>query len=153
MSAPVRPAPVRGLYEDAFWRHVANRDLRLQQCGGCGGFRYPPGPVCPDCLSLDWSWQPVAGTGTLLSWVVFHRRYFPEFPVPYVVVAVELPEGPVLITDLADGVDADLAAGRRLRIRYDSTRTAEGAEWTIFRWELAGTPTTDGQDLQSKGAL
>lgn len=138
MSAPVRPAPVRGLYEDAFWQHVANRDLRMQRCDECGRFRYPPGPVCPDCMSLAWTWQPVSGAGTLLSWVVFHRQYFPEFPVPHVVVAAELPEGPVVIADLADGVGADLKAGRPLRIRYDSVSSADGREWTIFRWEVAG---------------
>jgi uncharacterized OB-fold protein len=137
MSAPVRPAPRRGLYEDAFWEHVGRRDLRLQQCADCGRFRYPPGPACPNCLSLQWSWEPISGEGTLLSWVVFHRQYFPEFPVPHTVVAAELSEGPIFIADLAGDVAQEHKAGTPLRIRYERAATPEGGEWTIFRWEIA----------------
>jgi uncharacterized protein len=139
VSAPLRPTPRRGRYDDPFWEFVSDHDLRLQQCDECGSFRYPPGPACSRCLSLQWSWEPIAGAGSLLSWVVFHRQYFPEFPVPHVVVAAELPEGPILIADLADGADHELSAGTSLRIAYEPASTAEGAEWTIFRWELAAS--------------
>ncbi|WP_214404012.1 Zn-ribbon domain-containing OB-fold protein [Pseudonocardia lacus] len=136
MSAPARPAPRRGLYDDPFWDHVDRRDLRLQKCTDDGTFRYPPGPACPTCLSLDWSWEPVSGHGSVLSWVVFHRQYFPEFPPPHVVVAGELAEGPILIADLAGELPPEMSAGTPLRIRYDAATDPDGRERTIFRWEI-----------------
>ena len=39
----------------------------------------------------------LSGRGRLLSWTVFHRQYFPAAAVPYIVVAVETEEGPILV--------------------------------------------------------
>jgi uncharacterized OB-fold protein len=56
--------------------------------------------VCPKCLCADASWTPVSGKGTILSWVVFHKKYFDDHVPPYNCVAVELVEGPIIVTQL-----------------------------------------------------
>ena len=92
--------PVLGLYDLPMWASIDREQLELQACAACGRFRYPPSPACPDCLSMAFDWKPVSGKGTILSWVVFHRKYFDDHPPPYNAVAVRLDEGPIVISNL-----------------------------------------------------
>lgn len=85
------------LYDKPMWDSIAAGAMRLQRCTANGRFRYPPGPVCPDSLSSDYTWEPISGRGTLLSWTIFHRQYLPAYPAPHTVVAVQLEEGPIMI--------------------------------------------------------
>ena len=82
------------------WDSIARERMELQQCTSCRRFRYPPGPICPHCLAMEHDWQPVSGRGTILSWVVFHRQYFEDFAPPYNAVAVQLAEGPIVVSNL-----------------------------------------------------
>lgn len=135
----VRPRPRRNVYEAPFWDFVTERTLRLQRCLACGRLRYPPAGVCPDCLSEESEWQPVSGRGRLLSWVVFHRQYFPELPIPYTVAAVELEEGPILITNLVGPAAPYLDAP--VLVTYEDTVDSAGEPWVIYQFQLAGTGT------------
>ena len=62
-----------------FWDATKRHELRVQRCSACGRFRYPPAPVCPDCLSEDTQWTRVSGRGTISTFVVVHKVYFPSF--------------------------------------------------------------------------
>jgi Predicted nucleic-acid-binding protein containing a Zn-ribbon len=68
------------LYDLPMWEAVERGKMALQKCAACSAFRYPPGPACPQCLSLDHVWEEISGRGRILSWVVFHRQYFDDFP-------------------------------------------------------------------------
>jgi uncharacterized OB-fold protein len=92
--------PVITLYDAPMWESMARERMALQKCSRCGAFRYPPGPICPECTSLDYSWTEVSGAGRILSWVVFHRQYFEDYPPPYNVIAVRLAEGPIVVSNL-----------------------------------------------------
>ena len=91
---------VMGIDDLPMWQSIDRQRLALQCCDACATFRYPPAPLCPGCLSLEATWTPVDGTGTILSWVVFHKKYFDDHLPPYNSVAVQLPEGPILISQL-----------------------------------------------------
>ncbi|MCX7310135.1 MAG: OB-fold domain-containing protein [Afipia sp.] len=65
-------------------------------------------------------WKPISGTGDILSWVVFHRQYFDDFPVPYNVVAIKLSEGPIFLTNLAGALPEQKLIGRPVRIEYQT---------------------------------
>jgi uncharacterized OB-fold protein len=86
-----------------FWDGAAAGELRLQRCITCGHLRYPISSVCPACLSPDAEWVALSGSGTVLSYVRFHRSYHPawEHRVPYVVALVQLDEGPRLFSNIA----------------------------------------------------
>jgi uncharacterized OB-fold protein len=95
-----RPFPIYdNPYDAPFWEFCRGGELRLQACRRCGEFQFPAGPICSRCLSHDLGWEPLSGRGTVLSWVRFHRQYYPEFPPPYICLSVELEEGPLLITN------------------------------------------------------
>lgn len=138
MTAPlVRPEPRKNVYEAPFWESVQRHDLRLQRCAECAAYRYPPGPACPRCLSQEAEWAPLSGRGRLLSWVVFHRQYFPELPVPYLVAAVETFEGPILLANLVNLGQQRPRLDLPVRITYETASNAAGQRWEIYQWEPA----------------
>jgi uncharacterized OB-fold protein len=137
MTPLVRPEPRKNVYEAPFWEFVQRHELRLQRCADCGAYRYPPGPTCSRCLCQEWEWAPLSGTGRLLSWVVFHRQYFPELPVPYYVAAVETAEGPILIANLVNLGDRGPRLDMPVRILFETARLASGELWEIYQWEPA----------------
>lgn len=133
MTALKRPLPRQGLYEKPFWDAVQRRELRLQKCGSCAHVWYPPGPVCPGCLSDTWSFEPVSGRGKIVAWTVFHRQYFPDIPVPYLVASVKLEEGPLLIGNVL-GLDAkDARLDMPVELTFEEVRGDE-AGWLIPQW-------------------
>lgn len=133
----LRPRPIIGVYEKPFWDYVQGRDMRLQQCRN-GHFRFPPGPVCPKCLSTEYSWEKISGEGRLVSWTVFHRQYFPEFATPYVVVCAALAEGPLLIANLSGEVTQPLRLDMPLRLVFEHARSKDG-DWIIYQWSAANS--------------
>ncbi|MEW1863274.1 OB-fold domain-containing protein [Streptomyces sp. NPDC088194] len=85
-----------------FWDGCAEGELRLQSCDACGTHRFPDAPVCPRCLSGDFSWKATSGTGRLWSWVRIHQRYLAAYAdeTPYLVAFIKLTEGPCMISHL-----------------------------------------------------
>jgi uncharacterized OB-fold protein len=77
--------------------------LVLQACDDCGRLRHPVAPVCPYCGGRAFGWRHLSGAGSVHSWVRFHRSYLAEFEplMPYVVLCVELAEGPRMFGRLA----------------------------------------------------
>lgn len=124
------------LYDAPMWRAMEAGRLKLQCCAGCGTFRYPPGPSCPECLSLECAWQEVSGKGEVLSWVVFRKQYFEDFPAPYNAVAVKLEEGPILVSNLEGPEPPGSWIGEKVALTY--RRHGERVQHAV-RWIAAGT--------------
>lgn len=100
-----------------FWEFAEKKDFRMQKCSDCAKLRWPASAVCDKCLSPDYEWTKLSGKGRVLSWIVFHRQYFPEYPAPHPAVAVELDEGPIFVccmpeefagSDLKDALPMEL---------------------------------------------
>lgn len=77
-----------------FWEAAQNRELRMQQCDNCDSLRWAPADVCPYCWSENFTWTELSGRGTVNTWVVFHRPYWPDIEdaIPYNVAEIELEE-------------------------------------------------------------
>lgn len=117
MQTAKTPPRVLALYDKPMWDLLKETDnLHLQCCSDCGTWRYPPGPICPDCLSPDSTWKPVSGGGEVMSWVIFQKEYLPEYPAPYNVVAIKLDEGPIIISNLTKDPDGSNIIGQRVRL-------------------------------------
>ena len=99
-KSPIAPPTVLGLYDRPMWDSIRAGAMRLQQCNQCCTFRYPPGPTCGSCLSIDFEWQAISGKASIWSWVVFHRQYLKAYPTPYNVISIQLEEGPLMVSNL-----------------------------------------------------
>jgi uncharacterized OB-fold protein len=88
------PLPELDADSGPFWEAACRGELVIQKCASCGTLRHPPRPMCPNCRSLDATWQPMSGNGTVWSFVVPHPPLLPAFhPVaPYNVCVVSLDE-------------------------------------------------------------
>jgi uncharacterized OB-fold protein len=115
MQTTATPERVLALYDRPMWTYLEETGaLHLQCCSSCGTWRYPPGAICPDCLSPKAAWKAVSGGGRVVSWIMFRKQYLPQYPAPYNVIAVRLDEGPIMISNLTkDPADGDNLIGRR----------------------------------------
>ncbi len=111
---------VISIYDQPMWESISGRSWSLQSCDDCGEHRYPPSPICPNCLCMGYQWKKLSGAGKILSWVVFHRQYFPDYPPPYNVVAVQLAEGPIVISNLVGTEPEGSWLDRRVQVCYAS---------------------------------
>jgi uncharacterized protein len=102
---------------------------------------HPPTQVCPHCHHPDpaFSYEPVAGSGTVRSWVVLRQSFLPGFDdqLPLVLVDVSLDEDPDvrLIGRLLEGPDEALARGSRVSVEFEDL--APNIAVPAFRLETA----------------
>lgn len=115
-SAPARkptpkPAPTPTPETARYWQAANEGRIELPVCDACDKYVFPPRPHCP-CGGPATDWQPLSGTGRLLSYVISHRPA-PGWAdeVPYVIALVQLDEGVRLMSNLV-GVEPDPAALR-----------------------------------------
>ena len=74
------------------WRGIREHELRFQQCDACGTLRWPPAPLCPNCLEPAHGWTACQPEGTIWSVAIYEHAYHPGFraQLPYGVVLVGL---------------------------------------------------------------
>ena len=98
-------------------------EMRLQKCKNCGHMRYPARWVCSECLSEDYDWQKVKGTGSVECFVWYMQPFDPRFTeVPYNVALVRLDEGPRVITNVIDLALGELHIGQRVSAKIKQGR-------------------------------
>jgi hypothetical protein len=86
-----------------------NKLLGLK-CKACGALTVPPKMACRQCGSFDMEVVDVKTTGKIRTFTtVFVGAEGRESEVPYVIVIVELDEGPWLMGNL-DGIDPKTAS-------------------------------------------
>ena len=120
MSAAGRLLPVIDATSERFWSSVKNHRMELPRCAACRSFHWPARDRCPHCLADRLEWLPVAGTGSIYSYAVYHQLYHAAFEgaLPYNVAIIELDEGPRLVSSV-DLHGEQIAIGRRVRIEYE----------------------------------
>lgn len=135
---PVPSASVSPLVDEesaSHWAALSDRRLVLQRCEACRRCRFPPLPACPYCGHLGSEVLEATGAGRVYSWVRVHRALHQERQgeVPYVVVVVELVEGPRLAARLEG--DGPVVMGMAVEGAFVDHDT-----WT----ELRFTPVSQG---------
>jgi uncharacterized OB-fold protein len=86
-----------------------NKLLGLK-CRSCGAITIPPKMVCRQCAGLDMEVVEVKGNGEIRTFTtVFVGAEGRESEVPYIIVMVELDDGPWIMGNL-DGIDPKQAS-------------------------------------------
>lgn len=121
-TAPERYYPVEYPEEAPYWEGLRRGELRLQVCDHGHGAWFPIGPVCPVCLSEDYTWTTMSGHGYVSTYVVFHKAWAPwlEDRVPYAVAQVQLDEGPRLTTNILDLAPEKVRIGLQVSALYEN---------------------------------
>ena len=85
--------PIPDEESQIFWEGCRRQRLLIQQCNTCGAFRFPPSPLCRDCLGSLTTWQEDPGRGEVLTFCVYYSEVAGpawQAHLPYVVVVVQL---------------------------------------------------------------
>ena len=116
-----KPLPEITLLTEPFWEGLKQRELRLQRCDDCPAYRFTPKDVCPACSSVKATWTPVSGAGSVYSYSVVHRGPGPAFQedAPYIVVMVELAEGPRILSHMTGCEPEDMQIGMPVMVVFE----------------------------------
>ena len=115
-----KPLPMPTEDSAAYWEGTHRGELRAQRCADCGYLRWPPAPVCPQCLSLGHDWVKLSGRGKVYSWIIVHKSQHPAFwGDPFNVAIVELDEGPRLHTNLVDVEPGGISIGMPVEVVFE----------------------------------
>jgi uncharacterized protein len=137
---------------DGFWEGTAAGELRLQACGACGTFRFPPRVMCPHCQSTERHWRRVSGRGTIWSFVVCHPPLLPAYApfAPYPVITVTLEEGLGLrmVGNLVSGPEGPIneidpgtiVIGEPVHVVFSRRRRPDGGEIFLPAWVRTADP-------------
>jgi uncharacterized protein len=111
-----------------FWEAARRGELLLQHCADCERWIFYPRALCPHCWSERIDWRPASGLGTVRSFTIVHKPGHPAWGVaaPYPIAALDLAEGPRMLTALL-GIDpADVRVGLPVRVRFEPV-----GDWTL----------------------
>ncbi len=120
-----------------WWAACKRHQLVIQQCDDCGTFRHTPEPLCYQCQSFQFHWQPVSGKGVIYSYAIPYHPVHPGIKdrVPYNYVIVELPDaGQVrMVGNLLDVPNEDIRVGLPVEVTWEDLTD----EVTLPQWRLA----------------
>ena len=136
MSDYKKPLPVANPDTKPFWDFCRQHELRMQKCGQCGHVRFPPGIVCPKCHSMQAEWVKLSGRGSVYSFVVFHYAYNKAFSqdIPYTAAAIELEEGPRMLSNVIGCDPKDVAIGMPVTVQFEDATD----EFAIPKFKAVG---------------
>jgi hypothetical protein len=131
---PSRPLPAVDSATAPFWEAAREHRLVIQRCNACRAYRFPPELGCPECGSDDSTWTEVSGKAKLYSWTVVHPPVLPYFQskVPWPVAAVELAEGPRMVTNVLDLPIEDYCFDLPLQVAFEDI-PGEDVTLVVFR--------------------
>ena len=118
-----------------FYEAAKRGELRFQHCAACGTFRHYPRPVCPRCLSRDYTWELSAGRGTVYTWTIVRGPTLPAFEhkLPYNVVDVLMDEGVHFVSEVLDCALEEISACMRVQAVF----VRVSAEITLVKFRRA----------------
>ena len=103
--------------DDFFWEAGRDGRLLVQRCGGCGRFRHPPAPMCPNCQSLEVENVACSGRAKVLGWVPSRHPTRPDDDAR-IVARLQLEEGVFLVANLQGAGFHDITYGMPVEIFF-----------------------------------
>lgn len=103
-----------------YWDAARERRLVIQRCE-CGRLAHPPVASCPRCHRNRFTWSEMSGRGTVYAFTVVHHSVHPvsATAIPYVIVLVELDEGPRLLTNLRNCAPEEVRVGLPVEVTFE----------------------------------
>lgn len=132
-----QPVPSPDGLDAPFWGGLAEEQIRIQRCRGCGAWQWGPEWICHVCLSDDLGFEAVRGEGIVYS---YERVWHPVHPAlaeqgPYLVVLVALPHaGDVrLVGNLLGDPKQSVVIGASVTAVFEHHKSAD-PPFTLLQW-------------------
>lgn len=106
------------------------------KCRDCGIHVFGPGTFCQSCTSADLEPVELGLRGTLYSYTVVRvpSTGWPG-PVPYVLGQVELREGPHVLAEVIDCLEAELSVDMEVELVLRMVRPEDsGSNTVVYKW-------------------
>jgi uncharacterized protein len=125
-------SPVDDPVAGRFFEAVKAGKLAVQRCDSCEALRWPPLPGCPECRSRATTWVEVAPSGTIWSFVVYHRAFQSALAaqIPYTVAMIQLDDGPYMIGRLTRDGNPPVV-GARTHAEFVDVDGVPAVHWKI----------------------
>lgn len=123
------------------WRRRKERYALIgTHCETCNNYFFPIRSVCPNCRRKgkvsEVSLKP---EGTILSYTEVNVAPSGfELNVPYTLALVQLEEGPIILSEIVDAGEKEVAAGKKVNVVFRKIRE-DGAEGVIhygYKFEM-----------------
>jgi hypothetical protein len=103
-----------------FWDAAKEGRFLIQRCEACGAAQHYPRPFCAACWSDRVKWEEASGRGTLYTYSTVYVNDLPPFAdrLPYVAAAVDLEEGPRIMTNIVGADPAELRVGMAVVVDF-----------------------------------
>jgi uncharacterized protein len=103
-----------------YWNAAREHRLVIQRCA-CGRLSHPPVVSCPACHGGAFTWEPMSGDGEVyaFTWVSHSVHPASAGQTPYILVLVELAEGPRVLTNLRHCAPEDVRVGLGVRVLFE----------------------------------
>lgn len=108
-----------------FWDAANKEDFMLVKCVDCGFYRNPvsiTANICPGCGSrTPGEWIKASGKGKVHTYTVVHRTFDPAFEplLPYIIVIVELDEGPRYLANMQECKPEDMKLDMPVEVVFE----------------------------------
>lgn len=109
-----------------FWNYCRRNELWLQRCPGCQTYKWPPTAECDTCTETPLDWKRLSGNGSVRSSCLYERQYFDQCLTPWLVILVELDEGPLFLSNPSEFDSESVQEGARVRVRFIDASDGEG---------------------------
>ena len=105
-----------------FWDAAKQGRLLIQRCDACGAAQHYPRPFCVACWSDQVRWEDASGRGTLYTFSIVYVNDLPPFGdrLPYVAAAVDLEEGPRIMTNIVGAELSELTVGMPVEVDFQA---------------------------------
>jgi uncharacterized OB-fold protein len=116
----MRILPARTELTAPYWEAARRRRLVIQRCF-CGRLSHPPVARCPACHGSEFTWEQMGGDGMVhaFTWVNHSVHPVSAGHIPYILVLVELSEGPRILTNLRQCAVEDAYVGLPVRVLFE----------------------------------
>jgi uncharacterized OB-fold protein len=104
-----------------FWDGLERGEFLLLRCTQCGTWRWPVAgcrhhPNEPFLENM--AWTPASGRGKVFAFTIQQAPHTPAFPVPYVYAAIQLEEGPMMVSNVVDCPPESVYVGMPVRVVF-----------------------------------
>ena len=127
--------PITDKDDAPYWQSLREHNIKLQKCGNCNSFRFPPFSTCYNCGTEGGEWTPISGKGKVYTWTVVHHPLDPRLKaeVPFIIAIIELEEGPRITGRLVNCDSDQKLFEMPVKARYDDL----DKELTLINFEPA----------------